>query len=160
MGERHSYTDEQKREALELYTEHGPAETSRRTGIARNTISAWASRAGVVRDSAKNAAATKAAAQQAAAMRAKLRPLLLSKAIDLIGRMDEPHTEYVGQQGKEVTYQRPPASDCKNYATAAAILIDKLRLEEGKSTSRDERITSTEFDREVAELEAQMRETA
>lgn len=90
-------------------------------------------------------------------MRQRLRPLLLRQATDLLNRMNEPTTEYVGQQGKEVTYDRPPAADCKHYALAAAILIDKLRLEEGQATSRDEHITQSDFDREVAELEATMR---
>lgn len=38
------WTDEQRDEALALYTEHGPAETSRRTGIPVKTIASWARR--------------------------------------------------------------------------------------------------------------------
>jgi transposase-like protein len=161
MAKRSTYTQEQREQALALYAEHGPAEASRRIGIPRATISKWASRAGLVTVGAqKTAAATKAATARAAEKRAALKPLLLDKATDLINRMDEPMTEYVGQQGKEVTYERPPASDCKHYATAAAILIDKLRLEEGQATSRDEHVTQSDFDREVAELEATMRAQA
>jgi len=32
------YTDDEKKEALELYRQHGPAEASRRTGIKSATI--------------------------------------------------------------------------------------------------------------------------
>jgi hypothetical protein len=39
--------DKQRSEALGLYTEHGPGETSRRTGIPRSTISRWGSDEGL-----------------------------------------------------------------------------------------------------------------
>ena len=41
------YSDEQKREALDLFLEHGASEAGRRTGIPAGTIAAWASRAGM-----------------------------------------------------------------------------------------------------------------
>ncbi|MEK6328253.1 MAG: hypothetical protein AABM66_12135 [Actinomycetota bacterium] len=58
-----TYTDDQKREALEQYAEVGPAEASRRTNIARKTISKWAERAGVTSPNAKRTAAATAAAR-------------------------------------------------------------------------------------------------
>jgi transposase-like protein len=43
---RRTYTDEQRKEALELYVEHGPTEASDRTGVPAPTISSWARRCG------------------------------------------------------------------------------------------------------------------
>lgn len=38
------WTDDEKKRALDLYVEHGPAEASRRTTIPQGTIKSWASR--------------------------------------------------------------------------------------------------------------------
>ncbi len=157
---RRAYSDQDRRQALELYAEQGPAAASRATGIARTTISQWARRAGVVTVTAGNEEATHAAREQAAKLRAKVRPTLLARALDLIDRMDRPVVAYVGQHGKRVEYERPNAADCKHYATAAAALIDRLRLEEGEAIVRSEQVTSTDFDRQVAELVGQMKEQA
>lgn len=57
MGTRRTYTPEQRREALELYREHGPAEAARRCGIASGTIRQWALKSGLTSERAKTARA-------------------------------------------------------------------------------------------------------
>lgn len=161
MAKRRKYTDAERERAVALYVEQGPCAVEKQMGIAKSTVSRWAKKAGVGTDhAAKTREATEAAAEVAAGKRAEVRVKLLDKALDLMGRMDEEQVEYVGQQGKRVTYDRPNAADCKHYATAAAILIDKLRLEEGEATTRNEQITSTDFDREVAQLVQKVQEVA
>jgi hypothetical protein len=149
------YTDKQKAEALELYMEHGPGEASRRTKIPRATISGWARDAGKVRDrETRTAAATKAAQESFAARRARLKDELLGKVLDLLNRMDQEHVDFKGQFAARVTYEKPPADAVRNYATSVGILIDKMRLELGEATSRDESVS--DLDREIERLLGQM----
>ena len=152
------YSDQERADALALYVEHGPAEAARRTGIPKTTISSWAGRNQVrTNATAKTQAATQAASAIAAAKREQLKADLLAKALDLLARMDQPHQEFVGTQGKDVTYDRAPAAAVKAYATSVGILIDKLRLEEGAATSREEHVNVSEVDRELDRLAAELR---
>ena len=155
---RSTYTDKQKADALALYVEHGPSEASRRTGVPKGTLSRWAAAANL--ETSRPQKATEAAEAHrayAAEQRELLKRELLTKALDLLARMDEPHQEFVGTQGKDVTYDRAPAQAVKAYATSVGILIDKLRLEEGASTSREEHINVSEVDRELDRLAAELR---
>lgn len=132
-------TADERQHAIDLAVEHGPAEAARRTGIPPGTIAAWCSRAGLATVATERTAAAVAHhAAKAHEKREQLRSKLLDKAADMLDRMDEPVTEYKGNLAREVQYPRPPAADCKNYAVAAAILIDKLRLESGEVTDRHE----------------------
>lgn len=156
---RRSYTDDQRAEALALYVEHGPSETARQTGIPKATVAAWARRGSVHTEhtSEKTQAATEQAAANARAKREQLKRDLLDKAVDLLARMDQPHQEFVGVKGNEVIYDRAPAVAVKAYATSVGILIDKLRLEEGTATSREEHVNVSEVDRELERLAAELR---
>lgn len=146
------YTDEQKQEALNLYVEHGATEAAHLTSIPKRTLLRWATDAGMAQARAKKteAARTQLARQQDA-RRLQLQNLLLEKAVDLIQRMDKPHIDFRGKD--EIEYPIATSGDVRNYATAAAILIDKFRLERGESTSRTE-VTSddSDIDREVRRL--------
>ena len=158
---RASYTADQRSEALALYVEHGPSEASRRTGIPKTTITSWAGRNGVRTDApSKTQAATEQAARIAAGKRERLKVELLNKAVDLLARMDQPHQEFVGVKGNEVVYDRAPAAAVKAYATSVGILIDKLRLEEGAATSREEHVNVSEVDRELERLATELRSRA
>lgn len=158
---RASYTDQQKSDALAAFVEHGPSEAARRTGIPKGTIAAWARRNGVRTVATENAhEGAEAAAAYATAKREQLKRDLLDKATALLARMDEPHQEFVGQAGKEVTYDRAPAAAVKAYATSVGILIDKLRLEEGAATSREEHVNVSEVDRELERLADELRSRA
>jgi transposase-like protein len=152
-----TYTAEQRQAALELYREHGPGEAARRTGIRRGTISMWAKRGGVtVTRNEQTRAAVEAAQLHFKEKRERLRQQMLDKALDALERMDEPHVEFVGQGGRKVKYPKAPAGAYRNYATSMAILVDKLRLELGEATSRDESIRKDRVDQEVERLLAEM----
>ncbi len=136
-----TYTEEQRDEACLVYVEHGPSEAQRRTGIPTSTLHDWAQQRGIrtVRNQ-KTAEATEAAALDARAKRASLQCLLLDRALDALYRMDEPHTAYVGKEGRAVTWDKAPPEAMRHYATVAGIMIDKLRLEEGSVTARTEQV--------------------
>lgn len=154
---RRTYTEEERTEAVELYRQHGPAEASRRLGIAKGTITRWAQARGVETVSvANNEAAVEAARARAAGLREAIRLKLLEKAHDALCRMDEPHKDFRGKDADEVWWDKAPSGDVKNYATSAAILLDKYRLEVGESTSRSEVHTVDEMDRRLAQLVAEM----
>ena len=155
---RASYTDQQKSDALAAYVEHGPSEAARQTGIPKGTIAAWARRNHVQTTAPQKAAATaEATAAYAKERREQLKRDLLDKAVQLLQRMDEPHQEFVGVKGNEVVYSRAPAAAVKAYATSVGILIDKLRLEEGAATSREEHVNVSEVDRELERLADELR---
>lgn len=156
-----SYSEDQRAEAIALYVEHGPTEASRRLNIPKGTITRWAKRAGAETVSPANTrAATEAATAKAGQRRAELRQLLLEKALDALRRMDAPHKDYRGKDADEVWWDKAPSGDMKNYATTAAILIDKLRLEEGAATSREEHVQTSEVDRELERLADELRARA
>jgi transposase-like protein len=140
-----TYTDEERQNTLALYIEVGPREAARRTGVPLRTISNWAHNDGVATDAVPEK--TRAATEQAKALseqrraekRDRLRELLLDRAVDLLERMDSPHSEWRGQKDPvKVTYDKAEAGACQQYAVATGILIDKYRLEVGESTSRSE----------------------
>lgn len=154
---RWKYTEEQKREALKLYAEHGPAEAGRQTGIPRATISQWAKRSGVTVTRAKNVReATKAAADKAAELREKLKLDCRNRAVDLVGRMAEVETLFVGKDGERVQVDRATAIACKDLAVAAGVLIDKAELLDGRATSRQETRNVDQMDSEIEKLLGQM----
>jgi transposase-like protein len=158
---RREYTAQEKAEALRLYVEVGPCEAARRIGINKGTITRWAKEAGVVTvANEKRRAGAEAAEAVAACKRAKLKVLLLNKAVDLLERMDEPHSDFKGKNVEQVTYPKAPASACASYATAVGILIDKFRLENGEVTGREEVVTVDAVDREIQRLESELNRRA
>lgn len=131
------YTAAQRKEALKLYVEHGPAEAARQCDIPSGTIRSWAHKDGLARlRYEKTEAATNAAVERATLKREELRELLLDQAIDLIHRMNAPHKDFKGSAALEVWWAEAPSGSTRDYATAAAILIDKYRLEMGEHTDR------------------------
>jgi dTDP-4-amino-4,6-dideoxygalactose transaminase len=154
-----TYDDEAKAHALALYQEVGLSEAWRQTGIPKPTIASWARRAGLPHTdaAAKTQAATLAASARADQLRAELRLKLLEKATDLLDRMDAEHVEFKNsaKEIREVVYPIAPAAAVQNYATSAAILIDKYRLEVGEATTRSESRALTLSD---DELDAAIRE--
>ena len=83
-------------------------------------------------------AALEASRARQTRLREEVRELLLVKAKDALERMDQPHIEFKGKDATQVTYPKAPASAFQSYATSAAILLDKYRLEVGEATSRAE----------------------
>lgn len=136
-GRRSRYSDAERQHALELIAQHGIAHAYRETGIHKSNLTRWAQRAGIdIGTLHREQTANAMAARQA--KREEFRGLLLDKAVDMLHRMDEPHIDFRGKDAHRVEFPRPAPEGCKAYATAAAILIDKLRLELGEATARHE----------------------
>lgn len=154
---RRSYTEEQKAEALALYELEGPSAVQAKLGIAKATVAGWAVANGVrtVRNE-RTAEAVEAARLDRELVREQLRDEMLRKALDLLGRMDLPHIDFKGKDADKVTYPKPSPSGCQSYATAAAILVDKFRLEIGEATGRTEHQLTSPVDEELARLAEQI----
>ncbi len=154
-----TYTDAKREEAKTLYLEHGATETSRRLGIPRRTISNWTAGLAQAKDKQTQAARDHLATLNAE-RRENIKTLLLEKAEDLLGRMDEPHVDFKGKDAGQVTYPIATSSDVKNYAVAVAVLIDKYRLESGEATGRVETIdlaaAESRIDQEIERLSSQL----
>lgn len=136
------WTESQKTEAIQLVAEFGLAHAWRETGIPKPTLVRWCKDAGVERfHPEQTRTAIDALQARAEMLRESLRLGLLEKAEDLLERMDAPHTEFKGKDSDEVTYPIAPASAVQNYATSAAILIDKHLLMSGEATGRTESVS-------------------
>jgi transposase-like protein len=142
------YSDEFKAEVLETYRTDGPSEAARRHGVHKTTLLRWARAAGVVTVSGTKKA-TEAACEALEAVRARLRTKLALRADEMLDRLNEPMTVYVGSGANPtpVEIARPNASTCRDFATTAAILIDKLQLLSGEATERVEQHTTDDLSR-------------
>lgn len=162
MSKRRSYSWDFKAEVLAVYEVDGPAAAARTYGVSRDCVQRWARAAGLS-TSAATKRATEAALSSLAARRLRIRDKLAERAEEMLDRMGEAVTVYVGSGATPipVDMDRPGASTCKDLATTAAILIDKLRLEAGEATSRDEHTFAHVSDSElIAEAEAILRRAA
>jgi transposase-like protein len=139
-----TYTPEEKSVALATYAEHGLARAHDVHDIPKSTLRKWAMGSGMDtseiagRSVEQTQAASAARATRCEELRLELRESFLVAAADMLDRLDEEHIDFRGQQAKEVTFPKAPADACRNYVTAAAILIDKYRLEAGEATDRTE----------------------
>lgn len=133
------WSDEVKARALELWQSDGMAVAHAETGVPKGTITGWVRAAGLSGESRgvdRTRAATEARLAKQAEKRVEFQTLLLDKAVDMLHRMDQPHTDFKGRDAVEVHFDRAPSGACQQYATSAAILIDKFRLEVGEVTER------------------------
>lgn len=156
------YDDAFKDRAVALAVEHGAAEAARLTNVNAGTIRSWMSRTpGVATDVRQTIAdARTVAADRRGVKREELRTLLIEKAVDMLGRMDEAHIDFKGKDAKTVTFPKAPSGACQQYATAAAILLDKFRLEMGEATGRVERSEPVRAAEEVLDELEQRRRAA
>lgn len=138
---------EERAAALAVYRELGLAEAHRLTGITKNRLRRWAQQEGLNPAELAGAAVEQTEAANAArnaridAMRLELRESLLASAVDMTERLTEPHKDFRGKDMTEVLFDQAPADACRNYAVAAAVFIDKFRLESGESTARSESLS-------------------
>lgn len=125
----HVYTEADRAHGIELYQEYGPAEAARRLGdelghrVSRQVVYQWARKAGVstsIEDPMQRA--HQAAETKKATLRAELAVELHMAALDFV------------RQARGVA----SPSDKRFCMVAAGIAIDKLRLEAGEPTSREE----------------------
>jgi len=155
------YSEQQRSNAVQAYTEHGAAEASRRLKIPARTIRDWANKAGVVAvaDTKKTETARATQERRITEKRAKLRELMLDQAIDLMGRMNQPHIDFKGTGAQQVEYPTPRSGDVRNYAVAVAVLVDKFRLESGDPTAHQHYTTDDQLDKDLRTLLSQFDDT-
>jgi hypothetical protein len=72
----------------------------------------------------------------------------------VLKRMDEPHVDFKGKDADRVVYPVAPAAAVQNYATSAAIMLDKYRLEVGEATARTESFSGMDDHERAALREA------
>lgn len=131
---------EERAVALAVYREHGLAEAHRRTEVPKSTLRRWAAAEGLdPRELAGDAvlrtdAANDAREARIAGMRLELRENLLASAVEMTERLSLPHVDYRGRDMTKIEFDHAPADACRNYAVAAAVFIDKFRLESGETT--------------------------
>jgi hypothetical protein len=156
-----TYTTEEKTVALATYAEHGLARAHDEHDIPKATLRKWAIGAGMDtsaiagRSVEQTQAASAARSARCEVLRLELREGFLVAAADMLDRLDEEHVDFRGQQAREVTFPKAPADACRNYVTAAAILIDKYRLEVGEATDRSETLAlerSAQSDERLAKV--------
>jgi transposase-like protein len=144
------YSDEQKREALDLFLEHGSSEAGRRTGIPAGTIAAWASRSGITGPPTPEV--VNALAVQAASMAERKQAL----ARDL-GTLA---AKAVAKLAQRIEADDVNARDLVSALTAA---VDRMQLLTGAATERVETLTaerSPEAEAEVARVLSIARQAA
>ena len=112
--------------------------------VSPRTIKRWAQNAGtplgeLSQDTAKKAREIQQAEYEA--RRSAIRVKMLQVAETLLNRIDQEHYDYRGRDANKVYFDVAPSGATKDYVTAAAILLDKIRLEEGKATERSERLS-------------------
>ena len=147
------YSKKARETALKLYVEEGPAAAAKQTGINGGTIRKWASESGVADDRQKRGEESRAAAAlDAAEKREQIKVECRLKALEILRRMDIPHTYLAGKDGVKRILDLPQAGDMKDYAVALAVLIDKAELLDGNATDRTEHRTTDQLDREIETL--------
>lgn len=141
---RRVYTDDEKAEALELYAQHGAAETARRTGISLGTVKSWASRAGVATDAAD---VTRAATEVASARRSYVAEEFRTQMVETLAQI----AETAAQKELQVLASESPSLD--KIVGARTRAIHDLQLLTGAATGRTETIERTpEVEAELAKV--------
>jgi len=124
------YTDEQKRQALEMVPELGQSETARRLEMPQSTISSWCSRAGVSSNRAeKTRRASETNRADNAARRAVISQRLLQEVETTLGELRGEVTVYAfgGRDNdfSEAQASKPTPRDRQALITCVGIALDK-----------------------------------
>jgi len=122
MSAKRTYSWDFKAEVLAMYEVDGPAAAAREFEMPVRTIMSWAQRRGL-HTMAGTKKATEAARNARQVKRELIRSLLLDCIVVALG---------------EVLREGAESRERKDNATTAAILIDKVRLELGEATAREE----------------------
>lgn len=133
--------------ALDIYRAQGATAAAKATGCSRQTIYDWLAD-GLSTDTDKQKAALEASTRRDV-LREHARTRMVYTYLRIIDRCTE-ETKIITKDGNEIVLPEPPADSVQKLATAAAILIDKLRLELGESTSRTESLDASRVDIELA----------
>ena len=147
------YDPQTKEQALEIYRTQGVTAAARFADCTKQSIYDWADAAGGITQDKEAIYQHK---------RSKLNHVLFSRIISLLQQMNSPVEQVTSYKGEVTHYSlaRPSAADQKNLAIAAAVLIDKLRLEEGDVTKRFDTVDSGMLDDELVRLADELAEKA
>lgn len=172
------WPQEIKDEALRLYVEHGPTIAAEMVGVPTSTVKDWSQKAGLANsadagrwDRERKSRLGKLTAEENAAhqrehqewktaavireerKRMELQEKWLDTANELLDRLNRPAEDFKGKDATHVWYEVPDARSSVELVKAAAIAIDKYRLEKGEVTDRTESITLEGVNRWIEELE-------
>lgn len=135
--------------------------------LTAKAIRGWARDRGVDISTPEDRAKVKHLLQEQSMSNAQRREGLKGKVLDrceqILDAMGARHEMWMKGEGgalELVDLRRPPANAMKDYALAYGILIDKLRLEEGESTSRQEHVSKSDRDQIDDELDRMASELA
>lgn len=146
------YTDIEREMALDIYRTQGATAAAKATGCSRQTIYQWLTDAVSSDDSGQKVKESQA---RQSVMREYLRERLLYNALRLSDRVTEPFT-FITQKGTVVELEEVPGFEALKLTTAAAVALDKYRLEMGESTGRTENVTLGLVEANIQRLEAEM----
>ncbi len=129
--------------------------------VTGRTVQRWAIAAGTPISTASHDKTKRAREEhrlQYQEQRELLKIRMAQLAHDVIDRCYTKHYDYVSSKGGpvRVDYELPKSGDVKNYTTAAAILLDKCRLEEGKATERTESLSVGAVEAWLSEQEREL----
>lgn len=146
------YTEAQKDAAIDRASAAGASTAAKETGINRSTIWRWMKERDLptAANNARNRDAVAEVQARAAEVRARVGSKLLVRVEELLDRMTAPYQDV--RSGHLRKFTKPPANAAKDLAIAAAVLIDKYRLEMGEATTRGEHRDLTGDDHESEAL--------
>lgn len=137
-----TYSEQDRQQALNIYRTQGATVAAQTIGCNKSTVTRWAQQAGVETEViSRTTKATETIQAEYETRRAALRVKMLEVAETLLNRINQEHYDYRGKDANKVFFDVAPSGATKDYVTAAAILVDKMRLEEGKATDRQERVS-------------------
>lgn len=147
------YTDTERQMALDIYRTQGASAASKAIGCSRQTVYDW------LADSLSTDTDKQKAQEDAISRRIVLREHARTRMVYTYLRLIDRCTEsmkIITKEGVELELAEPSAESAQKFATAAAILIDKLRLEMGESTGRTEHVSLGLVEAEIQKLEAEL----
>lgn len=150
MGRRAPYPAETRRRALELYLEHGSAETARilkaeGIEVPANTVAQWGTRAGVTVTRSQNVEASIQAAVRSAAER---RARMADRLLDIAEQALERELALIGK------------ADLRDVVGARTRAIHDHQLLSGAATTRTETLSPEQVHGLINELAARREKVA
>jgi len=144
-----AFTDVERQMALDIYRDRGATAAAKEIGCSRQTIYDW-----LADDVSTDESDLKRRAERADVMRGILRDRLLRVAVRLVDRCSEPFVWY-DKHGNAHAADEPPGAEVQRLMTAAAIAVDKYRLEMGEHTDRQSNLSVAPIDLELERIIAE-----
>lgn len=135
------YSPQQIDQAMEIYQVLGLAETTRLTGVGKGAIEYHATRRNLVQPSKKQIALLKEASRERSeGLRLLVGEKLMQRCNELLDRMTQPQSMFLGSKGVELVYPVPPPQDIKALAQSVSALMGEYRIEIGEQTGHIEQV--------------------